>query len=90
MIPRQLSTVEKGMVIIRKEKMKRSACILGGGKFLERSDENKNKIRVSGIRVTRVRVCVYTLKAFCKPIPKLHVKRDAKGRSVVGSRFSTW
>lgn len=46
------------MVVIRKGKMKRSACILGRGKFLERSDENKNKIRVSGIRVTRVRVCV--------------------------------
>lgn len=80
MIPRQLSTVEKGMVVIRKGKMKRSACILGRGKFLERSDENKNKIRVSGIRVTRVRVCVYVyVKSFLQTDTEVAREARCKG-----------
>lgn len=45
---------------------------------------------VSRVRIS-VHVCirVYTLKAFCKPIPKFHVKRDAKegGRAWWGVDF---
>lgn len=49
------------------------------------ANENKRKI---GVYSRHARV--YTLKAFCKPIPnrKLQVKRDAKGWG--GGRFSTW
>lgn len=47
---------------------------------MERSDENKNKIRVSGIRVTRVRVCVYVyVKSFLQTDTEVAREARCKG-----------
>lgn len=84
-ISRQFSRcVEKR--IIKKKEIERCVRILEiQGNSWNEANENKRKI---GVYSRHARV--YTLKAFCKPIPnrKLQVKRDAKGWG--GGRFSTW
>ena len=70
----------------KKKEIERCVRILEiQGNSWNEANENKRKI---GVYSRHARV--YTLKAFCKPIPnrKLQVKRDAKGWG--GGRFSTW
>lgn len=86
-ICRQFSRCVEKRIIKKKKKSKDVYVFSKYREILSWNEANENKRKI-GVYSRHARV--YTLKAFCKPIPnrKLQVKRDAKGWG--GGRFSTW